>query len=449
MCYNKVGGVYMRQKIVTLVGRPNVGKSTLFNRITNNRLAITEDTPGVTRDRLYAKASWLDKEFTLVDTGGLDPQSDDFFMPKILEQAEVAIKSSVAVIFLVDGITGVTSTDKQILALLRKMNPNIVLAINKFDSKESQENFYDFYELGIPDMVQVSGAHGTGVGDLLEEVVKYFPKDDDNEENNDEIKFALIGKPNVGKSSLLNCILGEKRAIVTNIPGTTRDSIDTYATIRDRDFRIIDTAGIRRKSKVTEKVEKISVVRTLSAIDESDICILVIDAMEGPTEQDTKVLGYAYEQKKGIIIAVNKWDLVEKDTYTQRDFVNEIRNTIQYVQFAPIIFVSAKTGQRVDNLIETVIKVYENYNKRISTGVLNDIISEAILLNVTPQDKGRRLKIYYASQVSTAPPLIIFYVNDTKLTHFSYTRYLENAIRKNFDFEGVPISIIYKNRGEQ
>ncbi|PVY94573.1 GTP-binding protein [Ezakiella coagulans] len=438
----------MRDKIVTLVGRPNVGKSTLFNRITNNRSSITEDTPGVTRDRLYARAEWLGKPFLLVDTGGLDPQSDDDFMPEIIEQAEVAIESSVAVIFIVDGVSGLTSTDKTILSMLRRMNSNIVLAINKFDSKESQDNFYDFYELGINEMVQISAEHGTGVGDLLDEVFKFFPQDEEIEENPDEIKVALIGKPNVGKSSLLNNILGEKRAIVTNIPGTTRDSIDTFVEIGGRDFRLIDTAGLRKKSKITEAVERFSAIRTLSAIDESDICVLVIDAVEGPTEQDTKVMGYAFENRKGVVIAINKWDLVEKDSFTQRDYVKEIRNKIQYVPFAPIVFISAKTGQRVDTLIDTVVKVYDNYNKRIPTGVLNKIVSDAILLNVTPQDKGRRLKIYYGSQVSAAPPVVIFYVNDTKLTHFSYTRYLENSIRKNYDFEGVPISIVYKNRGE-
>lgn len=438
----------MRHEIVTLVGRPNVGKSTLFNRITNNRSSITEDTPGVTRDRLYRKAEWLGRQFLLVDTGGLDPGSDDDFMPEIIEQAEVAIESSTAVIFIVDGVSGITNTDRTILKILRKMNSNIVLAINKMDAKVAKDNFYDFYEFGIENMVKISAEHGSGVGDLLDAVFEYFPEETEEVNNPGEIKVALIGKPNVGKSSLLNNLLGEKRAIVTNIPGTTRDSIDTYVSMQDRDFRIIDTAGLRKKSKVTENVEKFSAIRTLSAIDESDICVLVIDAKEGPTEQDTKVLGYAYENRKGVVIAINKWDLIEKDSFTQRDYVKEIRNKIQYVPFAPIIFISAKTGQRVDTLIDTVIRVYDNYNKRVPTGVLNDIISDAILLNVTPQDKGKRLKIYYASQVSTAPPVIIFYVNDTNLTHFSYSRYLENAIRKNFDFEGVPISFVYKNRGE-
>lgn len=438
----------MRREIVTIVGRPNVGKSTLFNRITNSRASITEDTPGVTRDRLYRKAEWLNKPFLLVDTGGLDLKSDDDFMSDIIEQAEIAITSSSCVIFIVDGKAGLTPTDKNILTMLRRFNQNIVLAINKTDSKEYENNKYDFYELGVEKMVPISAEHGIGIGDLLDEVVDFFPKDIVTPENDDEIKVALIGKPNVGKSSLLNYILGEKRAIVTNIPGTTRDSIDTYVSLNDRNFRLVDTAGLRKRGKITDKVERFSVIRTLSAVDECDVCVLVIDANEGVTEQDTKIMGYAYENNKAIVIAVNKWDSITKDTNTQREYVNKIKEGLSYVQFAPIVFISALTGQRVDVLIDTIINVYENYQKRVPTGVLNEIISEAVLLNTTPQDKGKRLKIYYGAQVSTAPPVISLSVNDTKLTHFSYTRYLENAIRKSFDFTGVPLVIVYKNRGE-
>ncbi|MDD7761192.1 MAG: ribosome biogenesis GTPase Der [Firmicutes bacterium] len=439
----------MRREIVTLVGRPNVGKSTLFNKITKNRSSITEDTPGVTRDRLYAKAEWLGRPFLLVDTGGLDLASDDDFMPEIIEQAEVAIKSSSCVIFIVDGKSGITPTDKNILQMLRKMNANIILAVNKMDAKDSEDNFYDFYELGADKMLKISAEHGIGIGDLLDEVISYFPNDIVDTNVDGEIKVALIGKPNVGKSSLLNNILGEKRAIVTDIAGTTRDSIDTFVNLRDREFRIIDTAGLRKKGKITDLIERFSVIRTLSAIDEADVCVLLIDANEGVTEQDTKIMGYAYENNKALIIAVNKWDMIEKETDTQRRYVNNIREDLSYVQFAPIVFISAKTGQRVDVLIDTIIKVYENYNKRIPTGVLNDIISDAVLMNTTPQDKGKRLKIYYASQVQKAPPVISISVNDTNLTHFSYTRYLENNIRKAFDFEGVPLVFVYKNRGEK
>ena len=438
----------MRREIVTIVGRPNVGKSTLFNRITKSRSSITEDTPGVTRDRLYRKAEWLNKPFLLVDTGGLDAKSEDNFMNDIYEQAEVAIESSSCVIFIVDGKSGITPTDRSILNMLRKFNSNIVLAVNKIDAKDAEENLYDFYEFGIDKMVPISAEHGTGIGDLLDEVVSFFPDEIVTPDREDEIKVAFIGKPNVGKSSLLNYILGEKRAIVTNIPGTTRDSIDTYVTLRDREFRLVDTAGLRKRGKITEKIERFSVIRTLSAVDECDVCVLVIDANEGVTEQDTKIMGYAYENNKAVVIAVNKWDSIEKDSLTQRQYVTDIKNNLSYVQFAPIVFISAITGQRVDVLIDTIIKVHENYNKRVPTGVLNEIISEAVLLNNPPQDKGRRLKIFYAAQVSVGPPVFCFYVNDTKLTHFSYTRYLENTIRNSFDFEGVPLVFVYKNRGE-
>ncbi|MDO5716591.1 MAG: ribosome biogenesis GTPase Der [Tissierellia bacterium] len=438
----------MRNEIVTIVGRPNVGKSTLFNKIAKSRMSITEDTPGVTRDRLYTKAEWLGRPFLLVDTGGLDPKSDDEFMPEIIEQAETAIESSCAVIFIVDGKEGVSPVDRTLASMLRKMNTNIVLAINKMDSKDAKDNYYDFYELGIADMISISAEHGQGIGDLLDMVFQYFPEPMENDEQDEDIKVAFIGKPNVGKSSMLNYILGEKRAIVTNIPGTTRDSIDTYATIRDRSFRLIDTAGLRKKGKITDKVERYSVLRTLSAVDECDIAILFVDATEGITEQDTKVMGYAFESGKGLLIAINKWDLIEKETNTQNEYVKDIRTKLGYVGFAPIVFVSAKTGQRVDKLIDKILEVYDNYYFRISTGVLNEVISEAILLNTTPQDKGRRLKIYYATQVGVAPPTFNFYVNDTKLTHFSYTRYLENTLRKAFGFEGVPIILNYRNRGE-
>lgn len=439
----------MLKNLITIVGRPNVGKSTLFNKIANDRIAITEDTPGITRDRLYTRAEWLGKEFYLVDTGGLDPKSDDAFMADILEQAEVAIKSSDVIIFMVDGKTGITSTDEIIADMLRKISVNVVVAVNKSDAKDARDNFYDFYTLGFEDVFPIAAEHGQGVGDVLDACFKYFTNLDIAEENDDEISVAFIGKPNVGKSSLVNRILGEKRSIVTNIPGTTRDSIDSFIKIKDHEFRLVDTAGLRKKSKIDDIVERYSVLRTLSAIDDAKVCVLMIDANEGVTEQDTKVIGYAFEKNKALIIAVNKWDSIEKDTFTQKKYIEDIRIKLGYVDFAPIIFISAKTGQRVDNLIDKIIEVHENYYARVSTGVLNDVLSQAILRNNPPQDKGKRLKIYYASQVSVAPPTFVLHVNDVNLTHFSYTRYLENNLRNTFRFEGVPLIFLYRNRSEK
>ena len=438
----------MDRPVVCIVGRPNVGKSTLFNRITGKRIAITEDTPGVTRDRIYSEAEWLNKYFTLIDTGGLEPESEEIIPLNIKRQAEIAIETADVILFVVDGLDGVTTTDRDIADILRKSGKEVLLVCNKIDSKKSSENIFEFYELGIGDPLLVSAEQGLGIGDLLDEIIKHFPEHKDTEYHEDIIKIAVIGKPNVGKSSLINNILGEDRVIVTNIPGTTRDAIDTYFTYNEDHYLFIDTAGLRRKRSIYENVERYSVVRTLTAVDRSDICILVIDATEGITEQDTKIAGYAYEQGKGMIIAVNKWDIVEKETNTSRDMEREIRNKLGFITYAPIVFISAKTGKRINKLFELIKVVNNNYNLRISTGVLNDIINEAVILNQPPSDKGNRLKIYYGTQVAVRPPKFVIFINKKELMHFSYERYLENQIRQYFGFEGVPIKLEMRERGE-
>lgn len=438
----------MDRPVVCIVGRPNVGKSTLFNRIVGKRIAITEDKPGVTRDRIYAEAEWLNKYFTLIDTGGLEPGVEDIIPLNIKQQVEVAIESSDVILFLVDGVDGVTPTDREIANMLRKSNKKVLLVCNKIDTKMASDQIYEFYELGLGSPIGISAEQGLGIGDLLDEVIKLFPKHKDVEYDDEHIRVAIIGKPNVGKSSLINNILGEDRVIVTDIPGTTRDAIDTYFTYDDDKYIFIDTAGLRRKRSISEKVERYSVIRTLTAIDRSDICVLVIDATEGATEQDTKIAGYAHDNGKGIIIAVNKWDLIQKETNTHLEFEKEIRTKLSFIPYAPIIFISAKTGKRVDRLFQLLKIVNNNINLRISTGVLNDIINEAVLLNQPPSDKGVRLKIYYGTQVGVRPPRFLFFINKKELMHFSYQRYLENQIRKYFGFDGTPIKFELKEKGE-
>lgn len=438
----------MDRPVVCIVGRPNVGKSTLFNKITGKRIAITEDTPGVTRDRIYSEAEWLNKYFTLIDTGGLEPESEEVIPLNIRRQADIAIETADVILFVVDGIDGITATDRDIADILRKSGKEVLLVYNKIDSKKSSDHLFDFYELGLGEPISVSAEQSLGIGDLLDEVIAHFPEHKDTEYNEDVIKVALVGKPNVGKSSLINNILGEDRVIVTNIPGTTRDAIDTYFTYGENEYLFIDTAGLRRKRSISENVERYSVVRTLTAVDRSDICILIIDGTEGITEQDTKIAGYAYEQGKAMIIAVNKWDIVEKETNTSRDMERDIRNKLGFITYAPIIFISAKTGKRVNKLFELINMVNNNYSLRISTGVLNDIINEAVLLNQPPSDKGKRLKIYYGTQVSVRPPKFLIFINKKELMHFSYERYLENQIRQYFGFEGVPIQLEMRERGE-
>ncbi len=440
-------GDTLKKPIVSIIGTPNVGKSTLFNKIVGKKISITENQPGVTRDRIYADASWLNRKFLLIDTGGLDLKDDDIFKINIKEQVDLALDMSDVIIFLVDGVEGVSSTDIEAANYLRKSNKKIILAINKFDSKAANNNYYDFFELGLGTPVKISAEHGTGVGDLLEEVIDDFPVSSE-ELDDDSIKVAFIGKPNVGKSSLINNILGESRSIVTNIPGTTRDSIDSRFARNDEDFIFIDTAGLRKKKKINESVERYSVIRTLTSIERSNVCVLVIDAAEGVSEQDSKIVGYAHDNKKAIIVAVNKWDLIEKDNNTVKKFEREIRLQLPFINYAPIVFISAKTSQRITQLLDTISSVNNNYNHRIKTGVLNDILNRAVLSNQPPSDKGKRGKLYYGAQVAVRPPQFSLSVNDKNLFHFSYIRYLENQIREYFGFEGVPIIISLKNRGE-
>ncbi|MBU5439602.1 ribosome biogenesis GTPase Der [Tissierella sp. MSJ-40] len=438
----------MDRPIVCIVGRPNVGKSTLFNKIVGKRIAITEDKPGVTRDRIYAEAEWLNKYFTLIDTGGLEPENEDTIMSNIKKQAEIAIDTADVILFVVDGLDGLTSTDREIGNILRKSGKEVLLACNKIDTPKTPNEIFEFYELGLGDPIVISGEQGLGIGDLLDEIVEHFPENKDTEYDEDLIKVALVGKPNVGKSSLINNILGEERVIVTNIPGTTRDAIDTFFNYGDERYVFIDTAGLRRKRNISEKIERYSVVRTLTAVDRSDICILVIDATEGVTEQDTKIAGYAHDNGKAIIIAVNKWDLVEKGDKTYLQYEKEIRETLGFINYAPIVFISAKTGQRINKLFDLINIVNNNYNLRISTGVLNDIINEAVLLNQPPSDKGVRLKIYYGTQVAVRPPKFVIFVKNKELVHFSYQRYLENQIRQHFGFAGVPLQFEFREKGD-
>lgn len=439
----------MERAIVCVVGRPNVGKSTLFNRIVGKRVSITEDTPGVTRDRIYADAEWLGKYFTLVDTGGIELDSEDQITKSIKLQAQLAVETSDVILFVVDGITGLTDADKEIANYLRKSNKKVLLTVNKIDKIADVPNIYEFYELGLGEPYAVSSEHSLGLGDLLDEVIANFPEGLETTNNDDVIKIAFIGKPNAGKSSLVNRILGEERVIVSDIPGTTRDAIDTYFSVENKQYMFIDTAGLRRKKNINEMIERFSVVRTLHAVDRSDVCLLVIDAEDGVTEQDTKIAGYAFEQGKAMVIAVNKWDLIEKETMTMVQYERRIREALSFVNYAPIVFISAKTGQRVDKMFDVVNKAYDNAHFRISTGVLNDIVNRAVLLNQPNTDKGKRPKLYYATQVSVAPPTFVIFAKYADIIHFSYKRYLENQIREYYSFEGTPILLKFNERNEK
>ncbi len=439
----------MSRPIVCIVGRPNVGKSTLFNKMAGRRIAITEDKPGVTRDRIYAEGEWLGKHYTIIDTGGLEPEKDDIIMLNIKRQAEIAIETADAILFVVDGVEGLTSTDREIGEILRKSGRNVLLVANKIDTRKTPDEIYEFYELGLGTPLIVSAEQSLGLGDLLDEVVKFFPENKDMEVDEESIRVAFIGRPNAGKSSLINHILGEERVIVTDIPGTTRDSIDSYFQVGDNKYIFVDTAGLRRKRYIDEKVERYSVVRTLTAIDRADICVLVIDGTMGVTEQDTKIAGYAHDNGKAMIIAVNKWDIVEKDDKTYLAFEKELRETLGFMTYAPIVYISAMTGKRVDKLLETINIVNNNYNLRIQTGVLNDILNQAILMNQPPSDKGKRAKIYYGTQVSVRPPKFVIFVNIKELMHFSYVRYIENQIRNHFGFVGTPIQFELREKGER
>lgn len=440
----------MRKPTVAIVGRPNVGKSTFFNYIVGTRISIVEDVAGVTRDRVYADANWRNREFTLIDTGGIEPESDDVIISQMREQANIAMQVADVVVFITDFKQGITAQDQEIALMLKKSKKPVVLVCNKADGYgKTSDEIYEFYNLGLGDPYPVSSTNATGIGDVLDAIYEHFPEDDGIEEDDEIIKVAVIGKPNVGKSSLINKILGENRVIVSDIAGTTRDAIDTPFENDMGKFVFIDTAGIRRKSKVNESIEKFSVMRTLLAIERADVCLLMIDANEGVTEQDTKIAGEAHEAGKGVIIVVNKWDEVEKETGTLEKYKKDVYNRLSYLSYAPIVFISAKTGQRVDKLFDMIINVANNNAMRISTSVLNDVINEAIAVVQPPTDKGKRLKILYGTQASTKPPTFVIFVNDKELFHFSYERYLVNQIRNNFGMQGTPIRVIVREKGEE
>ncbi|MCM3053200.1 MULTISPECIES: ribosome biogenesis GTPase Der [Bacillaceae] len=435
----------MSMPVVAIVGRPNVGKSTIFNRIVGERISIEEDVPGVTRDRIYGKGEWLNVEFNIIDTGGIDI-GDEPFLEQIRWQAQIAIDEADVIIMITSGRDGVTATDEEVAKILYRSKKPVVLAVNKVDNPEMRDQIYDFYSLGFGDPFPISGSHGLGLGDLLDEVVKHFPNKADADYDEDVIKFSLIGRPNVGKSSLVNAILGEERVIVSDIAGTTRDAVDSPYTYEGQNYVIMDTAGIRKKGKVYESTEKYSVLRALRAIERSDVVLVVIDAEEGIIEQDKRIAGLPHEAGRGVIIVVNKWDAIEKDEKTMNEFEKKIRNQFLFLDYAPIIFVSAKTKKRLHTLIPMIKLVSENHSLRVQTNVLNDVIMDAVAMNPTPIDKGKRLKIYYITQVSVKPPTFVLFVNDPELLHFSYERFLENRIRDAFGFLGTPIRIIPRAR---
>ena len=431
--------------LVAIVGRPNVGKSTLFNKISGERISIVEDIPGVTRDRIYSDVSWLDKHFTLIDTGGIEPYSKDEILSKMREQAQLAIEMADVVVMMVNVKDGVTANDHEVAQMLMKAKKKIVLAVNKVDNiGEPPMEFYEFYNLGLGDPVAISSANGLGIGDLLDEITKLFPADADLSEDEDEIKVAVIGRPNAGKSSLINKIMGEERVIVSNVAGTTRDAIDTHYEKNGDKFLFIDTAGMRKRGKVDESVERYSVIRSLAAIDRSDV--IMIDGTEGMAEQDTKIAGYADNQGKACIFVINKWDIVEKNDKTMNEFRRRLREVFAFMSYASMMFISAKTGQRVEKLLDEIKKVNEQHKRRITTGMLNDVLNEAVNKQQPPSDKGKRLRIYYGTQASVAPPTFVLFVNDKELFHFSYLRFIENQIRENFGFEGTPIRFIIRER---
>ena len=436
--------------IVAVVGRPNVGKSTLFNKISGKRIAIVEDTPGITRDRIYADAEWSGREFTLVDTGGIEPASKDIILSQMRRQAQLAIDTASVILFVTNVRDGVTAADKDIAAMLQKCGKPVILVCNKVDNPGNPPmEFYEFYNLGIGDPMMVSSIHGLGIGDLLDAALEYFPPADELTQDEDVVHIAIVGKPNAGKSSLVNRLLGEERVIVSDIAGTTRDAIDSLLVHNEQKYMLIDTAGMRKRGKIDENVEHYSVVRALGSIDRSDVCIIMIDATEGVTEQDTKIAGYVHEQGKAAVFAVNKWDLIEKETNTMKNFKDRMLEGFNFMMYADSVFISAKTGQRVNDLFEAVNIAVEENQKRISTGLLNDVINDAIAMVQPPSDKGKRLKIYYGTQVSVKPPTFVLFVNNAELAHYSYVRYLENKIRAAFGFRGTPLKFIVREKGEK
>ena len=434
--------------LVAIVGRPNVGKSTLFNRIVGKRIAIIEDSPGVTRDRIYGDAEWLTHNFTVIDTGGIEPKSDDIILAQMRRQAQLAIETSHVIIFVVDGREGLTAADSEVAEMLRRCKKPIVLCVNKVDHVKYEDTAYDFYSLGIGDLVTVSAEQGLGIGDLLDEVCKYFPAIEQDEEK-ESISIAVVGKPNVGKSSLVNALLGQERTIVSDVPGTTRDAIDTPFRFNEKDYVLIDTAGIRRKRAVgDENVERYSVIRSLAAIRRCDVALIVVDAEQGLSEQDVRIAGYVHEEGKASVLIVNKWDVIEKDTHTVEKFKKDMLADLAFMSYVLMLFISAKTGQRVNRVMEQANAVLDQASTRITTGILNDVIGEAVTMSEPPYVKGRRLRIFYSTQASTRPPTFVIFVNDAELMHFSYRRYLENYIRKSFKLDSVPIRLIIRNRSE-
>lgn len=440
----------MSKPIVAVVGRPNVGKSTLFNVLAGDNIAIVKDTPGVTRDRIYADCTWLDYKFTLIDTGGIEPESNDIILSQMREQAEIAIQTADVILFITDVRQGVVDADAKVADLLRRSRKPVILVVNKVDSfQKFMPDVYEFYNLGIGEPVPVSAASRLGIGDLLEEVVKHFDTSMTDEEEDDRPKIAIVGKPNVGKSSIINKIVGENRVIVSDIAGTTRDAVDTEISKNGREYVFIDTAGLRRKNKIKEELERYSIIRTVTAVERADVVVIVIDAVEGITEQDAKIAGIAHERGKGIIIAVNKWDAVEKNDKTIYRHQEKIREILSYLPYAEILFISAKTGQRMNKLFDLIDVVIENQSMRVATGVLNEIMTEAVALQQPPSDKGKRLKLYYITQVAVKPPTFVIFVNDKELMHFSYTRYIENKIREAFGFKGTSLKFIIRERKEK
>lgn len=436
--------------IVAVVGRPNVGKSTLFNALAGERISIVKDTPGITRDRIYADVTWLDRSFTLIDTGGIEPDSKDVILSQMREQAEIAMNTADVIMFMVDVKQGLQDSDAKVADMLRRSHKPVVLVVNKVDNFEKyMADVYEFYNLGIGEPHAISAANQLGIGDMLDEVISYFGDAGTEEEEDDRIRVAIVGKPNVGKSSLINKMLGENRLIVSDIAGTTRDAVDTPVKHNGKEYIFIDTAGLRRKNKIKEELERFMIVRTVSAVERADIVVLVIDAVEGVTEQDAKIAGIAHERGKAVIIAVNKWDAVEKDNKTVNQYTDRIRNILSYMPYAEITFISAATGQRLPKLFDLIDMVAENHAMRVGTGVLNEIMAEAVALQQPPSDKGKRLRLYYITQAAVKPPTFVIFVNDKELMHFSYTRYIENQIRNAFGFKGTPLKFIIRERNEE
>lgn len=440
----------MSKPIVAIVGRPNVGKSTLFNALAGKKISIVKDTPGVTRDRIHADVDWLDHKFTMIDTGGIEPDSNDIILSQMREQAQIAIDTADVIIFMTDVKQGLVDSDAKVADMLRRSHKPVILVVNKVDNfNKMMADVYEFYNLGIGDPVPISASQRSGLGDMLDKVVNYFADLNLEQEEDDRPRIAIVGKPNVGKSSIINKITGESRVIVSNIAGTTRDAIDTDVKWNGKDYVFIDTAGLRRKSKVKEEIEKYSIIRTVTAVERADVVIIVIDAVEGVTEQDAKIAGIAHERGKGIIIAVNKWDAIEKNDKTIYEFTSKIKDTLAFMSYAEIIFISALTGQRIGKIYELIDTIIDSQTMRIPTGVLNEILTEAVAMKQPPSDKGKRLRIYYMTQVSVKPPTFVMFVNDKELTHFSYTRYIENRIRESFGFRGTSIRFINRERKEK